>query len=117
MNSKSEVSGYATLSSTRVQKAFSRNFRENKLLKGAVKLLENDHIRHLRNLKQDIKDTAVWLEKIRESSGHSEHGRKPDTPLDEKRKSIAEKSPIIKKRKDDESEPTNVSTQVVTSKI
>jgi len=74
-----------------VQKAFSRNFRETKLLKGTVRLLENEHVRHIRYLKQDIKDNIVWLEKIRESSGESEYGLKPDTPADPRRKSHKQK--------------------------
>ena len=73
------VGGAATLSSYRVQKAFSINFRENKRLVAEIKLIENEHIRNIRHVKQEIKETRMWLENIRESTGESQYGLRPDT--------------------------------------
>ncbi|XP_078481353.1 uncharacterized protein LOC100180471 [Ciona intestinalis] len=76
------VGGAATLSSFRVQKAFSINFRENMRLLTEIKLIENDHIRNIRQVKQDIKVTRIWLDNIRESTGYSQHGLRPDSATD-----------------------------------
>jgi len=77
--------GPATLSSYRVQKAFSINFRENKKLRSEIKLIENEHIRNIRQVKQDIKETRIWLENIRESTGYSQHGLRPETATDQRK--------------------------------
>ena len=74
------ASGWSgTLSSFRVQKAFSINFRENKRLSAEVRVIENEHIRNIRLVKQEIKDTRLWLDKIRESTGESSDGLRPSS--------------------------------------
>lgn len=68
------VGGPATLSSFRVQKAFSINFRENKRLRATIKLIEGEHMRSIRQVKQEITETKLWLEGVQESTGYSQHG-------------------------------------------
>ena len=86
MSRSGPVGGAATLSSYRVQKAFSINFRENKRLEAEIKVIENEHIRNIRHVKQEIKETRMWLENIRESTGESQYGLRPETEGGQSRK-------------------------------
>ena len=97
MSRSGPVGGDATLSSLRVQKAFSINFRENKRLLSEIKLIENEHIRNIRHVKQEIKETRIWLEGVRESTGKSEYGLRPDTEPGQtrKKKAVAQRSKSV----------------------
>ncbi|XP_039263118.2 uncharacterized protein LOC120339111 isoform X1 [Styela clava] len=68
------VGGPATLSSFRVQKAFSINFRENKRLRATIRLIEGEHMRAIRQVKQEITETKLWLKGVQENTGYSQHG-------------------------------------------
>lgn len=68
------VGGPATMSSFRVQKAFSINFRENKRLRATLRIIEGDHMRSIRQVKQEITETKLWLKGVQENTGYSQHG-------------------------------------------
>ncbi|CAK8684136.1 uncharacterized protein LOC143468435 [Clavelina lepadiformis] len=91
------VGGPATLSSFRVQKAFSINFRENKRLSAEVRVIENEHIRNIRLVKQEIKDTRLWLDKIRESTGESSDGLRPSSADKAKKANKKRRIPVRSK--------------------
>ena len=74
MSRGGNVGGPATLSSFRVQKAFSINFRENKRLRSALKNIEGEHMRAIRQVKQEITETKLWLKGVQENTGYSQHG-------------------------------------------
>uniref|UniRef100_F6ZHN1 Uncharacterized protein n=1 Tax=Ciona intestinalis TaxID=7719 RepID=F6ZHN1_CIOIN len=106
------VGGAATLSSFRVQKAFSINFRENKRLLTEIKLIENDHIRNIRQVKQDIKVTRIWLDNIRESTGYSQHGLRPDSAADHSSK-IGRKRGKKTPQRSETVDPSNLKHDVI----